>query len=55
MRSGHYFSFGHGQGFVVAVGNMRLYSGARYQAPDEGTTLFNGDSGGQFSAARWEL
>jgi hypothetical protein len=32
-----------------------LYSGQAYEAPGQGATLFNGDGGGVFRAAGWEL
>jgi hypothetical protein len=55
MKSGISFCFGYSEGFVVALDDGVQYSGAMYEAPDEGAKLFHGDSGGRFFAARWEL
>jgi hypothetical protein len=49
------FGFGCGEGFNVFPGGSELNNGRMYEAPDEGAALFDGDSGGQFLAARWEL
>jgi hypothetical protein len=50
-----YLCFGIGEGFMVGQGNQTLYSGYSYEAPGQGVALFNGDGGGVFRAARWEL
>jgi hypothetical protein len=55
MRSGDCFCFGCGECFVVIPRGSALISGQTYETPDKGASLFNGDSGGQFLAARWEL
>jgi hypothetical protein len=52
---GRRFRFGDGEGFVVCQGVPTLYSGDAYEAADQGVALFNGDGGGVFRAARWEL
>jgi hypothetical protein len=49
------FRFGDGEGFVVCQGDPTLWNGQAYEAPGQGVTLFNGDEGGVFRAARWEL
>jgi hypothetical protein len=49
------FYFGYGEGWMVWHGDDWLNSGRTYEAPREGTALFNGDGGGFFRAARWEL
>jgi hypothetical protein len=52
---GDYFYFGNIEGFIVYQGNPTIYSGRVYEAPRQGVGLFNGDGGGVFRAARWEL
>jgi hypothetical protein len=47
--------FGNNEGFIVDQVNEVLYSGWVYETPGQGVTLFNGDGGGVFRAARWEL
>jgi hypothetical protein len=49
------FYFGDMEGFVVWQRDDRLSSGLVYEAPRQGSALFDGDSGGTFRAARWEL
>jgi hypothetical protein len=55
MGLGHSFCFGCGEGFDVVPRGSVLKNDHKYEAPDEGATLFTGDSGGEFLAARWEL
>jgi hypothetical protein len=55
MCRGSHFSFGLGEGFMVCRGNPTLDSSHSYEAPGQGVALFNGDGGGVFRAARWEL
>jgi hypothetical protein len=52
---GRRFRFGDGEGFIVCQEDQTLYSGCSYEAPGQGVALFNGDGGGVFRAARWEL
>jgi hypothetical protein len=52
---GHCFRFGDGEGFIVSQDDQTLYNGCAYEAPGQGARLFNGDGGGVFRAARWEL
>jgi hypothetical protein len=49
------FGFGNREGFIVSQAHQTLYSGRVYEAPGQGVALFNGDGGGVFRAARWEL
>jgi hypothetical protein len=55
MKSGVSFCFGYGEGFMVVPGDSMLNNDWMYEAPLDGAALFNGDSGGRFLAARWEL
>jgi hypothetical protein len=52
---GSCFCFGNSEGLIVGQGRQTLYSGHSYEAPGQGVALFNGDEGGVFRAARWEL
>jgi hypothetical protein len=52
---GHFFCFGNGEGFTVSQDSRMLCSDRVYEAPGQGVALFNGDGGGLFRAARWEL
>jgi hypothetical protein len=54
-RRGDCFCFGCGEGFVVSQSDYRLHSGDIYEAHEQRAALFNGDGGGVFRAARWEL
>jgi hypothetical protein len=55
MGRNNCFYFGNGEGFIVHQYNQTLYSDCTYEAPGQGVGLFNGDGGGVFRAARWEL
>jgi hypothetical protein len=49
-------SFGDGgEGFAIWPGSWTLGSGPTYMVSREEVALFNGDGGGAFHAARWEL
>jgi hypothetical protein len=54
-RRANCFYFGNSEGFIVCRGKPTLYGGYAYEAPGQGVALFNGDGGGVFCAARWEL
>jgi hypothetical protein len=51
----HHFRFGQCEGFIVRQDDTCMTSGRTYEAPGDGVTLFNGDSGRYFRAGRWEL
>jgi hypothetical protein len=53
--SGGFFFGSPGEGVWVGAGDHYLSSGPTYEAPDGGVALFQGDDGGVFRAARWEL
>jgi hypothetical protein len=55
MARCHAFYFGFCEGFRVSPYAESLRSDETYDAPDQGAALFNGDDGGRFRAARWEL
>jgi hypothetical protein len=48
------FHFGYREGFNVWQGDTFLTS-QTFEASAQGVALFDGDAGGLFRAARWEL
>jgi hypothetical protein len=55
MKSDNSFCFGYSEGFEVVPSGSVLNNGRMYEAPDKRAALFNGNSCGEFRAARWEL
>jgi hypothetical protein len=55
MRRGDRFYCGYAEGFIVWQSEGSLNCGQTYEAPSQGPTLFYGDGGTLFRAARWEL
>jgi hypothetical protein len=56
MRRDGAVCFGEGrEGFLVCDCDLTLSSGRTYEAPEGGVTVFYGDGGTCFRAARWEL
>jgi hypothetical protein len=54
-RCGDCLCFGDMEGFAVYRCDIILRNGRTYESPGQGSTIFNGDEGGVFLAARWEL
>jgi hypothetical protein len=55
MSRNRSFFFGSGEGFMVWQSDFVLNCGQTYEAPDQGVSLFCGDTGELFRAGRWEL